>query len=52
MHTARGAGTRVVRPATVPAGVSDAARALALAAREAGLSEDQAVAALREAWPV
>jgi len=52
VHTARGAGTRVVRPATVPAGVSDAARALALAAREAGLSEDQAVAALREAWPV
>ncbi|WP_144711533.1 GntR family transcriptional regulator [Curtobacterium pusillum] len=51
VQTARGAGTRVVRPAEVPEPVTDAARALALAARDAGLSADQAVAALREVWP-
>ncbi|MEV7931718.1 MULTISPECIES: GntR family transcriptional regulator [unclassified Curtobacterium] len=51
VHTARGAGTRVVRPAAVPDAVADAARALVAAAKEAGLSADQAAAALREAWP-
>ncbi|MBA8989154.1 GntR family transcriptional regulator [Curtobacterium pusillum] len=51
VQTARGAGTRVVRPAEVPAQVTEAARALASAAREAGLSADQAAAALREVWP-
>ncbi|MBT1543988.1 GntR family transcriptional regulator [Curtobacterium flaccumfaciens pv. flaccumfaciens] len=51
VHTARGAGTRVVRPAEVPDAVADAARALAAAARSAGLSADQAATALREAWP-
>lgn len=52
VHTARGAGTRVVRPAEVPSDVTDAARALAVAARAAGLSVDQAADALRGAWPV
>lgn len=51
VQTARGAGTRVIRPASVPTSVSDAARALAVAARDAGLSADQAATALREAWP-
>ncbi|WIB77341.1 GntR family transcriptional regulator [Curtobacterium sp. MCPF17_002] len=51
VHTARGAGTRVIRPAEVPEPVADAARALAAAARAAGLSADQAAAALRDAWP-
>ncbi len=51
VHTARGAGTRVVRPAAVPDSVAEAARALVAVAREAGLSADQAAAALREAWP-
>ncbi|WIB70653.1 MULTISPECIES: GntR family transcriptional regulator [unclassified Curtobacterium] len=51
VHTARGAGTRVVRPAAVPEAVAEAARALAAAARSAGLSADQAATALREAWP-
>lgn len=51
VHTARGAGTRVVRPAEVPAAVTEAARALAVAARQAGLSPDQAVTAVRDAWP-
>ncbi|MET3635858.1 GntR family transcriptional regulator [Curtobacterium sp. NPDC087080] len=51
VHTARGAGTRVVRPAEVPDAVATAAHALAAAAREAGLSADQAAAALRDAWP-
>ncbi|MCC8907579.1 MULTISPECIES: GntR family transcriptional regulator [unclassified Curtobacterium] len=51
VQTARGAGTRVIRPAEVPSSVTDAARALAAAARAAGLSADQAAAALRDAWP-
>ncbi|WP_420369048.1 GntR family transcriptional regulator [Curtobacterium sp. L1-20] len=51
VHTARGAGTRVIRPAEVPEPVSEAARALAAAARASGLSADQAAAALRDAWP-
>ncbi|MFJ3032984.1 GntR family transcriptional regulator [Curtobacterium pusillum] len=51
VHTARGAGTRVIRPAAVPEPVTDAARALAAAARAAGLSADQAATALRDAWP-
>ena len=51
VQTARGAGTRVVRPAEVPASVTDAARTLARAARESGLSADQAAAALRDVWP-
>lgn len=51
VHTARGAGTRVVRPADVPQEVADAAHTLAVAARSAGLSVDQAAAALHEAWP-
>jgi len=51
VHTARGAGTRVIRPVAVPEPVAEAARALAAAARSAGLSADQAAAALREAWP-
>ncbi|MBT2502003.1 GntR family transcriptional regulator [Curtobacterium sp. ISL-83] len=51
VETARGAGTRVVRPVSVPAPVTEAAHALAVAAREAGLSADQAAAALRDAWP-
>ncbi|MFZ6991736.1 GntR family transcriptional regulator [Curtobacterium sp. RRHDQ66] len=51
VHTARGAGTRVIRPAAVPEDVVTAARALAAAARGAGLSADQATAALRDVWP-
>ncbi|MGN7190626.1 MULTISPECIES: GntR family transcriptional regulator [unclassified Curtobacterium] len=51
VHTARGAGTRVVRPVEVPGPVTEAARALVAAAREAGLSADQAAAAVHEAWP-
>ncbi|MGN8049308.1 GntR family transcriptional regulator [Curtobacterium sp. 22159] len=51
VQTARGAGTRVIRPAEVPPAVTGAARALVLAAREAGLSADQAAAALRAEWP-
>ena len=51
VHTARGAGTRVIRPAAVPEPVTDAARALAAAARAAGLSANQAATALRDAWP-
>lgn len=51
VHTARGAGTRVVRPAEVPTAVTEAAHALAVAARRAGLSPDQAVTAVRDAWP-
>lgn len=51
VQTARGAGTRVVRPADVPDAVADAVRALVGAARSAGLSADQTAAALREAWP-
>lgn len=51
VHTARGAGTRVVRPADVPADVADAVRALVATARAAGLSADQTAAALRDAWP-
>jgi GntR family transcriptional regulator len=48
--TARGGGTRVVRPADVPDAVTEAARALAEQARHDGLSRDQAVAALRDVW--
>jgi GntR family transcriptional regulator len=51
VHTARGAGTRVVRPAAVPDAVADAVRALVASARVAGLSADQTAAALRDAWP-
>lgn len=51
VRTARGAGTRVVRPAEVPGAVADAVRALVAEARRAGLSADQTTAALREAWP-
>lgn len=51
VQTARGAGTRVVRPAEVPDEVAEAVRALVAAARAAGLSADQTAAALREAWP-
>ncbi|MCJ1712797.1 GntR family transcriptional regulator [Curtobacterium sp. VKM Ac-2922] len=51
VHTARGAGTRVVRPADVPDEVADAVRALVVAARASGLSADQTAAALRDAWP-
>lgn len=51
VHTARGAGTRVVRPAEVPAEVRAAAEALAVAARAAGLSASQAADVVREAWP-
>jgi GntR family transcriptional regulator len=51
VSTARGGGTRVVRPADVPAEVVTAARTFAADARAAGLSVDQAVAALRESWP-
>ncbi|WP_253206149.1 GntR family transcriptional regulator [Curtobacterium aetherium] len=51
VHTARGAGTRVVRPAEVPESVTQAASVLVAAAREAGLSADQTAAALRDAWP-
>jgi DNA-binding transcriptional regulator YhcF (GntR family) len=51
VSTARGGGTRVIRPADVPDEVTEAARALAAAARSAGLSPDQAAAALREAYP-
>lgn len=49
--TARGGGTRVVRPAAVPPHVVDAARSFHAEAHAAGLSLDQAVAALRETWP-
>jgi GntR family transcriptional regulator len=51
VQTARGAGTRVVRPAAVPESVTRAATALVAAAREAGLSADQTAAALHDAWP-
>jgi GntR family transcriptional regulator len=49
--TARGGGTRVVRPAEVPQGVHDAARALVAEAKRAGLSVDQTATALRDVWP-
>ncbi|PZE23694.1 GntR family transcriptional regulator [Curtobacterium sp. MCBD17_013] len=48
--TARGGGTRVVRPAAVPEAVDAAARVLAEQARHDGLSFDQTVAALRDRW--
>jgi DNA-binding transcriptional regulator YhcF (GntR family) len=51
VSTARGGGTRVVRPADVPAEVTRAARDLAAAARAAGLSLEQTSAALQESWP-
>ncbi len=51
VHTARGAGTRVVRPSEVPEVVTAAASALVAEATAAGLSLDQATAALRDAWP-
>ncbi|ROP63320.1 DNA-binding transcriptional regulator YhcF (GntR family) [Curtobacterium sp. PhB130] len=51
VHTARGAGTRVVRPAAVPDAVADAVRSLIAEAKAAGLSPDQTATALRDAWP-
>lgn len=51
VQTARGAGTRVVRPAAVPDQVAAAIRGVVTEARAAGLSADQAAAALRDAWP-
>jgi len=51
VHTARGAGTRVVRPAEVPDAVAGAVRALITEAKAAGLSADQTATALRDAWP-
>jgi GntR family transcriptional regulator len=51
VSTARGGGTRVVRPAEVPVDVARAARDLVAVARAAGLSLDQTTAALRESWP-
>lgn len=49
--TARGGGTRVVRPAAVPDEVLGAIGALTAAARRAGLSVEQTIAAVRDAWP-
>jgi DNA-binding transcriptional regulator YhcF (GntR family) len=50
VSTARGGGTRVIRPATVPSHVVDAARAFHAEAHAAGLSLEQAITALRETW--
>ncbi|WP_066517635.1 GntR family transcriptional regulator [Curtobacterium ammoniigenes] len=49
--TARGGGTRVVRPADTSPEAAAAIRALVTAAVTAGMSADQTIAALRDAWP-
>jgi len=48
--TARGGGTRVVRPADVPAEVLSGARDLGALARAAGLSLEQTLTAVQDTW--